>query len=123
MHSIEARILRLKDLPTPQLNARWHEAFGKAPPQLCRELLLLALASRLIEQEGGSPAAVQQRLERLAGDLQRNSVREWRGPIGVVIDLYWTALQTALALLTHRIVGFLDRRPATEPALRDTRHG
>ena len=92
-------IAALQAMETPDLRARWEQAFKRPPPKrISRDLLLRALAYHVQEQaEGGLDKAARRRLAGLAdpkGDGDRPSrptaprprpgtrlIREWRGEV------------------------------------------
>lgn len=119
MTSIEARILRLRDLPMPQLNAlALCVRQGAAATALPR--VAAARACQPADREdGGSPAAVLERLGRLAGDLQRKPSLRWRSVIFRTVDRCRVLTQMAWDLLAESFGGLLDRTPAAVPAVRD----
>jgi hypothetical protein len=126
--TIDDGIAELEALTSPQLRARWQQAFGRpAPKRASRDLLLRALAYRLQEQaEGCLRPATRRRLARLAGlngeipkpvppvatRLKPGSrlVREWRGEVHQVTVLddgfdYRGARYGSLSQIARTITG------------------
>jgi hypothetical protein len=110
--SIEAEIMRLRDLGEKALRAQWHNTFGRAaPPHLPRHLLFRTLAYRLqADRLGDLDAASRRVLNQAAapGQAGRNATVQARGPTelkpGTVLGREWNGQMHRVAVLAEGFV-------------------
>ncbi len=97
--NLPERLAELETLSTPELRARWEQAFKRpTPKRASHDLLLRTLAYHVQEQaEGGLNKVTRRRLAKLAGSNGENRqpisspnlrlkpgsrlIREWRGEV------------------------------------------